>query len=103
MAKRWSSGSQITVTKINSNILLKISNNMYFKIIFYSIYGIINFRIEFHHLGQLTTKGKRGNERNNIYIYIYIYIYKERKRDRDREIETETETGRDRDRDRESP
>ena len=35
---------------------------------------IINFMIEFHLLGQLPTKGKRGDERNYIYIYI-IYIY----------------------------
>ena len=34
------------------------------------------FRIEFHHLlGQLPTKGKRGDERNDIYIYIYKHIY----------------------------
>ena len=30
--------------------------------------------IEFHLPGQLPTKGKRGDERNYIYIYIY-YIY----------------------------
>ena len=34
-----------------------------------------NFRIEFHRLlGKLRIKGKRRDERNNIYIYIYIYI-----------------------------
>ena len=31
----------------------------------------INFRIEYHHLlGQLPTKGKSGDERNNIYMFL---------------------------------